>query len=856
MSALIHSKLNKPQLPSHLIHRSPLISAFGGSQLILVTAQAGAGKSTLVSQWLDETRIPHIWYSLDSWDNSLNAFLTYLAFGLRNIDAAISNQMVQLLNAQQTIEENQLIRAIMTLLRTLGQPYVLVLDDYHTVQAAPVRSFVKALIKQLPNDMKLVVISREKIQLPVAKLKSEGKVTELQMKDLKLNYDEAVKLVDMQLERTLAPQALHMIYNRTEGWLAGLHLLLYTLKQSSDMTPFLEGITEKQQFVMDYLMEEVLENQSDDMRDFLLKTALLNDFTPQLCDAALDLPLDTASRIIEHLEASNTFLVKLDEGGSWYRYHHLFRDLLLHHSNALDEAKRAAVYLHAGDWYSEKGYTLEAMDYYLKGNCYEPAAKLIELNWGPMDMSLRSSTWLEYAMRLPETVIGRSPILTVGIAWSFLDKGDVQNATPWFERAERLYEQWKQWDGSDNTYIVHDRVEIENFPGTMERARAYIAALRGDYEALMGHIENLRTLADQHQYNKQWIIDTFVSTMHWGMGELDLAIASMVTVKDGKQWTLNPVIRNTLSWIVAELLIQKGDLTAAEIMLEAAMEEVMTTGTVPILMGTYTLYLAMIESIRGEFSKAHEWLEKSQHYGHRFEFMDWRSKYALVKARLLINEGAFDAAKEALLAGKGDVFPNPIPEQLTLPLMTWWLRLAREGSLTKRDQLIKQYVQSNALVLTEGSSLPMYADEMKWKLLMRYASPSSYGGWLRPLSAALIKRATEQKRWLHVIEWSLLSIRFAESAEQRDALLLKAQQLAELEQIRLPFMEYHTQETHEALTAREREILGLIEKGYSNQQIADHLFISLSTVKSYNNDLFSKLGVKNRTQAVAKAKLW
>jgi len=188
-------------------------------------------------------------------------------------------------------------------------------------------------------------------------------------------------------------------------------------------------------------MEEVLENQSDDMRDFLLKTALLNDFTPQLCDAALDLPLDTASRIIEHLEASNTFLVKLDEGGSWYRYHHLFRDLLLHHSNTQDEATRAMVYLRAGDWYSQKGYTLEAMDYYLKGNCFEPAAQLIELSWGPMDMSLRSSTWLDYAMRLPEAVIGRSPILTVGIAWSLLDKGDVQNATPWFERAERLYEQ-------------------------------------------------------------------------------------------------------------------------------------------------------------------------------------------------------------------------------------------------------------------------------------------------------------------------------------------------------------------------------------------------------------------------------
>lgn len=202
------------------------------------------------------------------------------------------------------------------------------------------------------------------------------------------------------------------------------------------------------------------------------------------------------------------------------------------------------------------------------------------------------------------------------------------------------------------------------------------------------------------------------------------------------------------------------------------------------------------------------------------------------------------------------MFPNPIPEQLTLPLMTWWIRLARESSVPRRNQLIKQFIQLNNLVLDEGGTLPYYADETKWKLLVRYASPTVYGHWLSPLCTALINRATEQKRWLHVIEWMLLSIRFAETSSQKDALLVKAQQLAEQEQIRLPFMEYHAGETYEALTAREREILNLIEKGYSNQQIADHLFISLSTVKSYNNDLFSKLGVKNRTEAVAKAKSW
>ncbi|HAS72759.1 MAG TPA: hypothetical protein DCS67_01285, partial [Clostridiales bacterium UBA8960] len=822
---VIPAKLQMPNLPFHLITKPDAEALFDHARVFIVSAQAGSGKSTLVSQWLVSQKEPYIWYALDDWDNTLWQFLTYLATGFEGVDAKISEQMMQLLEARQTLDDEAVIRAVSSLLQTVRQPYIIVLDDYHLIKDQMIHKFMKTIIEHFPESMRLCLISREDPPLPLAKLRLKLKVAELRMSELRFTMAQANDLITAYLDKPLTEQQLETIYERTEGWIAGLQLTALTLQGADDIDRFVTEFSGSHYYIMDYLLEEVLERHSAEVKAFLLQTSIFEYFSPELCDEVLELSPGHSMRIIESLVKSNSFTISWESDHAWFRYHHLFRELLRRRLSLTDAYSVPALYERTGDWFNRQGRVQEAIDYYLNGTCFEAAGALIEVLWAPMDMSLKSSSWLEMAKRLPKAMIERSPMLSLGYGWALLDSGDTEGCEPWFTQAQKLYDLWRH-DPDQSEVWVNDIEETKALPVTLMNAMAYIAAVKGEYDTLMHLAEELKHLAEKHAFKKKWLIDTFVVMAHWGKGDLDQATQIMLKVKEETRGILSPLIQNAFVWVLADLYIQKGLLSKAQLLLEKAIDEVVREGIVPILLATYHLYLAMIAAYRGEIALAFEQLEISKTYGHRFEFMDWRYKYNTLSARLYMSEGLWESAKLCVNEGKRHTFQNPIPENFTIHDMDLWIRLSQE-----KDVLLLNHRIDEVLMELEHH-MPEYIDEMKWKIILKFASPEKYASRLVPICESLIERANLQNRRLSVIDFTLLQMRFVKSESKREALNKVAKQLAEDEGIVLSFIEYGdgreanleespeikrakvNQSLPEPLTARELEILELIEKGY------------------------------------------
>lgn len=857
--SIMPTKLQKPQLPPNMVIKMETTRLLSTAKINIVSAQAGSGKSTIVSHWLSNQEEPYIWYSLDEWDNDLTQFLAYLTEGINSIDPEVSGQMEQLLSARQTIGDDVLIKSYITLIHNIRQSFILVLDDYHVIQDDMIHQMMRSMIGHFPLSMHLCIISREDPPFSLAKLRSQRQLTALRMSDLRFTLLETKSFFSENLNQSLTSNQLKYLFERTEGWIAGLQLTALSLKGVEDIDHFIADFSESHYYIIDYLLEEVLERHTETIRQFLLKSSIFEYFTPELCDEVLELRTGEAEKCIEFLLKTNSFLITM--GSGWFRYHHLFRELLRKRLNLMERKIINTIYLRAGKWFENERRHQEAIEHYLNGGHNELAAELIEVKWATMDLELRSSSWLDMAKRLPEDLIKRSPVLSLGVGWALLDRGEVESCEPWFVIAQKLYDQWQN-QALRGDILVNDLEEFKQMPVTLMNAKAYIAAVMGDYAQLFKITKELQILAEQHYNKKQWVIETFVATVHWGRGELDEAIHHMMRVKNEALGPLNPLVQNSMVWVIAELYIQKGQLTQAKLLLEKAIDEVQREGIVPVLMATYYLYLAMIASFRGDKDQAFGLLEQSKSYGHQFEFMDWQYKYYTLKARLHIQNGSWDLARNCIIKGQNSEFKNPIPECVTIGDMDLWLTLK-----TEEDEHALKYRIDEAISALEPffENEPSYTAEMKWKLILKYAPLNSYAAKFEPICRILLDRAKAQNRWLHVIEYSVLMIRFTKSEAVKQSLLSSAKQLALDEGIELPFKEFSesipiSSKVHanlslrEPLTERELEVLELIEKGLSNQEIANMLYIALGTVKSYNNNLFGKLEVKRRTEAIAKAK--
>lgn len=668
MYPLLSMKLNKPQLPEKVISRTELLKDSKSANVILVSAQAGSGKSTLVSAWLSEQSIPYCWYSLDEWDNDLTQFFTYLIAGVNSIDEQPSSNLEQILDAFQSIGLEGFLKGLVHHLHTIDHPFILVFDDYQAIQNTQIHHVLRTLIEHMPILMQIVLISREDPPLPLARLRAGKRLLEIRIADLKLTEEEVKAFFAQHLNLTLQEEELQMVYRRTEGWIAGLQLTALSMRGLADMSGFIEALSGSHYYIMDYLIEEVLENQTPEIKDFLLKTAVLEFFSGELCEAVVPLEPGKGPEIINRLVKTNTFIIPMESSHEWFRYHHLFRDLL--RQRLEKQPKEAIEILHhrAGSWFKSVGREQEAIHHFLKAKAFEEAAALIECSWVSMDMQLQSASWLELTKRLPGSIIERSPVLTMGYGWALLDMGEIESSKVWLNKAQSMYDQSQSVEARKKLLIC-DTVQFELLPATISSARGYISAATGDMEGVFKHSRDALELIPADQVQKRSMVTMLLAIAHWGIGELNVAETYIENAIEDASHSESPLTYYSYYMVLGELFIQQGHLEKAYVIFEQTMARMEKENQVPVLLASFYLGLAKVAFLRGENQQSYALLEKSKGYGQKYSLMDWKYKYYLLLARVYCSEGFIDLARDCLLESRTHYFMSPIPDDISFEEM-------------------------------------------------------------------------------------------------------------------------------------------------------------------------------------------
>jgi LuxR family maltose regulon positive regulatory protein len=389
-------------------------------KLTLISAPAGFGKTTLVSERVASCGQPAAWLSLDERDNDPTRFLTYIVAALQTIAPNIGKGVLGVLqNPQPPLIESILI-ALLNEITTVPDNFVLVLDDYHVIDSKPVDEALTFLLKHLPPQMHLVIATREDPHLPLALLRALGQLTELRAADLRFTPSEAAEFLNEVMGLTLSMEDIAALETRTEGWIAGLQFAAISMQGHQDTASFIESFTGSHHFVLDYLVEQVLHQQSESIQTFLLRTSILDRLCGPLCEAVLGSPSASAQETLEYLERANLFIVPLDSERRWYRYHHLFADLLrqrLHQSTALSagDAGRVVAELHsrASQWLEQNNLEIEAFQHAAAANDIEHAERLMEGGRMPLHSRSVVTTILDWLASLPTTVLDARPLLRV-----------------------------------------------------------------------------------------------------------------------------------------------------------------------------------------------------------------------------------------------------------------------------------------------------------------------------------------------------------------------------------------------------------------------------------------------------------
>ena len=425
---ILATKLYIPASRRRVVLRPRLVERLNeglaaGHKVTLVSAPAGFGKTTLVGEWVAGCGRPAAWLSLDEGDSDPNRFLTYLIAALQTVAPGIGEGVLTVLQSPQPPPPESTLTALLNDITTISSDVVLVLDDYHVLDAKPVDDALTFLVEHLPPQMHLVIATREDPALPLARLRARGQLTELRAADLRFTPSEAAGFLHEVMDLDLSTDEIAALDARTEGWIAGLQLAAISLQGRADVAGFIASFAGSHHFVLDYLVEEVLQRQPDPVQTFLLRTSILDRLCGPLCDADLHgdaalPPTASGQEILEYLEHANLFLVPLDNERRWYRYHHLFAELLRQRlyqsivsSTGDAESRVKELHIRASLWYEDNGLEIEAFHHAVAAHDVEHAERLIEGKGMPLHFRGAVVPVVNWLKSLPTAVLDAWPSL-------------------------------------------------------------------------------------------------------------------------------------------------------------------------------------------------------------------------------------------------------------------------------------------------------------------------------------------------------------------------------------------------------------------------------------------------------------
>ena len=464
-TTLLRTKLYIPPVRPELVPRPRLVERLRAGldrRLTLISAPAGFGKTTLLSQCIAhcDPRTRVAWLSLDQGDNDPARFWMYVVAALQTMQPELGESTVAKLQTAQPQPVESLLTGLLNEIAAAGiERFVLVLDDFHLITESQIYKGLTFLLDNLPpppGGMHLIISSRADLPWPIARLRARGELTELRPADLRFTLEEVTSFLNDVVGLGLSPENVVALDARTEGWIAGLQMAAISMRErrqsqgAHGLSVFIQTLTASHRFILDYLVEEVLDQQSEEVQAFLLQTAILNRLTGSLCDALTG--REDGRQTLEYLERANLLLVPLDDQRQWYRYHHLFADALQSRLKAQQPNQVADLHLRASEWYQQEDLFPDAIRHALAAQDFERVADLAELIWPDWNEGYRPLRWLRWVNNLPEELIRKRPVLCVATAQAFLYAGQLEAAEARLLDAERnarfLGRRFVRWSGA------------------------------------------------------------------------------------------------------------------------------------------------------------------------------------------------------------------------------------------------------------------------------------------------------------------------------------------------------------------------------------------------------------------------
>lgn len=907
LTPVLATKLYIPPVRPNAVSRPRLIERLngglrGGSGVTLISAPAGFGKTTLVSEWISSCNLPAAWLSLDAGDNDPIRFLTYLVAAFQTLaqknggETIGSGALTQLQSLQPPAPES-ILTTLVNELSSISDSFILVLDDYHVIDSQPVDQALTFLVDYLPRSIHLVIATREDPPLPLARMRARGQLTELRVADLRFTPSEAAEFLNQAMDLFLSPEDITTLERRTEGWIAGLQLAALSMRNRQDTSSFIQSFTGSHRFVLDYLVEEVLRRQPEHVRDFLLQTSMLDRLCGSLCDAITG--QEDGREMLDTLEHGNLFVIPLDDQRQWYRYHHLFAEVLHTHLREAQPERIVPLHRRASAWFEQNDLLPEAIRHALAASDYERAADLIEKIWLVMDLSYQSATWLGWAKALPVDQIRARPVLCVGYAWALLAVGEIEasedrlrEAERWLEPAENLIADWP------SRMVVVDEAEFRSLPASIAAARAYRALALGDTGGTKMYAHKALALVPEGENIHRTQATALLGMAEYAEGNLPAAEQEFLKFQ-AMMWQANNIANAiSITYILADILLIQGRLQEAVSAYRKALKQAADRGALSFL-GASDLYRGLSEVLceQGDLEGAAQHLQTAQKMGERSALTGWPHRLCVAQARIKEAQGDVAGALALLDEAEGKHVRNPLPDRPIAALRArTWARRGRlaealiwvsEQNLSPDDELsyLREFEHLTLARVLIGRYKTGRADgdlHVSLGLLARLLQAAEAGGRIGSVIEILIVQSLahqaqgEQPQALASLERALTLAEpegyvriFADEGETIRVLLellshrassaccgYAARLLAALSQT-VPASKLAVISQNptlpEPLSERELEVLRLLRSELSGPDIARQMIVSLNTLRSHTKNIFAKLGVSNRRSAIRRA---